>query len=313
MCSDDHFLLNGHSYYDSSFGREYGNTVHYTCYDGFRLVGNSNRTCQANGEWNGSIPTCTRVECPELSNPENGLVVTGGSFIGSTAFFYCNFGFVLEGVIAISCSANGEWSDPIPTCLDPQAQCPLIPTIPNGRYVSSEIDMFSFGEKAFFYCDSNFMLVGSSVLTCTIDGEWNSEFPSCVSLSSTELTSSVNPSLTIESTKTESIALTTHTRLSKCPQSQCTTDTTHSHTSQVPVFASITEELSNTSAIDGNNRPVFSLDLDGLIIIVVLSTAVILAFVILTICMCIGLLKRKVKVSNNIKEGMQISVMILSY
>ncbi len=262
------------------------------------------------------MPTCTIVECPELSNPENGLVVIDdGSFIGSTAFFYCNSGFTLEGVIATSCSANGEWSDPIPSCLAPRVQCPLIPIIPNGRYVPSEVDTFSFGEEAQFYCDSNFMLVGSSVLTCTISGEWNSEFPICISLPSTELTSFVNPSLTTEFvTKTESIALTTHTRLSSCPQSQCTTDTaetaTRSHTSQVPVFTSITEELSNTSAIDGNNRPVFSLNLEGLIIIVVVSSAVILAFVILTVCMCIGLLRRKVKVSNNIKKGMQTSLMV---
>ena len=30
----------------------------FECNDGFRLVGNSERTCLANGQWTGNVPTC---------------------------------------------------------------------------------------------------------------------------------------------------------------------------------------------------------------------------------------------------------------
>ena len=32
----------------------------YTCDAGYELVGNAMRTCEANGEWNGTEPVCTR-------------------------------------------------------------------------------------------------------------------------------------------------------------------------------------------------------------------------------------------------------------
>ena len=34
-----------------------GGIVHYSCYNGYRLVGEAKRTCY-NGQWTGSLPTC---------------------------------------------------------------------------------------------------------------------------------------------------------------------------------------------------------------------------------------------------------------
>ena len=36
----------------------------YFCDDGFTLEGNAEVTCQSNGEWSGSPPTCLPVVCP---------------------------------------------------------------------------------------------------------------------------------------------------------------------------------------------------------------------------------------------------------
>ena len=38
----------------------YQDTVTYACNDGFRLIGDPMRTCQSDGEWSGSPPTCQR-------------------------------------------------------------------------------------------------------------------------------------------------------------------------------------------------------------------------------------------------------------
>ena len=39
-------------------GTTLGQTATYSCNTGYKLVGNSPRTCQATGNWSGSVPTC---------------------------------------------------------------------------------------------------------------------------------------------------------------------------------------------------------------------------------------------------------------
>ena len=39
-------------------GTTFGQTVTYSCDTGYNLVGDSTHTCQANGMWSGSEPTC---------------------------------------------------------------------------------------------------------------------------------------------------------------------------------------------------------------------------------------------------------------
>ena len=39
-------------------GTTLGQTATYSCNTGYSLVGDSNRTCQATGEWSGNVPAC---------------------------------------------------------------------------------------------------------------------------------------------------------------------------------------------------------------------------------------------------------------
>ena len=41
-------------------GTTLGSTATYTCNPGFVLDGTDVRTCMANGEWSGEVPTCNR-------------------------------------------------------------------------------------------------------------------------------------------------------------------------------------------------------------------------------------------------------------
>ena len=43
---------------DTSAGTSFGDTAMYNCDTGYMLNGPAERTCQADGEWNGSVPTC---------------------------------------------------------------------------------------------------------------------------------------------------------------------------------------------------------------------------------------------------------------
>ena len=42
-------------------GTTFGQTANYSCNTGYNLVGDSNHTCQATGEWSGSAPICQGV------------------------------------------------------------------------------------------------------------------------------------------------------------------------------------------------------------------------------------------------------------
>ena len=44
----------------SGSGTTFGSTVTFTCNQGYNLQGDSRRTCMADGQWNGSAPTCSR-------------------------------------------------------------------------------------------------------------------------------------------------------------------------------------------------------------------------------------------------------------
>ena len=57
-CGTPSSLSNGQRRYSST---TFGSRVTYTCNTGYlRTAGSSSRTCQSNGQWSGSHPTCTR-------------------------------------------------------------------------------------------------------------------------------------------------------------------------------------------------------------------------------------------------------------
>ena len=56
------------------------------------------------------------VQCPALSDPENGAVSTTGTGVGDTATYTCISGYELSGSDTRVCGSDGEWSGSAPTC-----------------------------------------------------------------------------------------------------------------------------------------------------------------------------------------------------
>ncbi|KAI8496791.1 hypothetical protein Bbelb_254460 [Branchiostoma belcheri] len=56
QCWDPGVPVNGNRDNNSNFTS--GQTVRYTCMDGYHLLGTANITCQPNGTWSGATPTC---------------------------------------------------------------------------------------------------------------------------------------------------------------------------------------------------------------------------------------------------------------
>lgn len=57
-CGDPDIPNNGNK---SDTGSLVGDTVMYTCNSGYRLFGDTSRTCQPNGQWTGIQPQCNRT------------------------------------------------------------------------------------------------------------------------------------------------------------------------------------------------------------------------------------------------------------
>ncbi len=43
---------------DTSAGTSFGDVASYSCDVGYTLIGSNETTCQADGQWNGSVATC---------------------------------------------------------------------------------------------------------------------------------------------------------------------------------------------------------------------------------------------------------------
>ena len=55
-CGQPDSPSNGHV--NTSAGTSFGDVARYSCDTGYTLNGPAERTCQADGQWNGSVPTC---------------------------------------------------------------------------------------------------------------------------------------------------------------------------------------------------------------------------------------------------------------
>ncbi|KAI8493120.1 CUB and sushi domain-containing protein 3 [Branchiostoma belcheri] len=73
QCWDPAVPANGNRDNNSNFTS--GQTVRYTCMDGYQLWGTANITCQPNGTWSGATPTC-RVCGGDLTAPSGGPVTS---------------------------------------------------------------------------------------------------------------------------------------------------------------------------------------------------------------------------------------------
>ena len=118
----------------------YEDTCSFTCNTGYELTGSDTRTCQSDGNWNGSDATCARgkynvanmyntfnvnamiiVPCPPLTGPNNGTITCslGDDRVSSyedTCNFTCDFGYELTGSDTRTCQSNGSWSGSDDVC-----------------------------------------------------------------------------------------------------------------------------------------------------------------------------------------------------
>ena len=157
-----------------SSGVVVGSRATYTCNTGYFIVGESTRTCQQDGTWSGSVPTCTIIRCGGLSNPSNGQVSIIDNTVGGIASYTCTTGYTLVGSETRICQSDGSWSESAPDCRI--IRCGGLSNPSNGRVsITNDIP----GGVASYTCNSGYTLVGRDTRTCQDDGSWSGISPIC--------------------------------------------------------------------------------------------------------------------------------------
>ncbi|XP_037375329.1 complement factor B [Talpa occidentalis] len=94
--------------------------ITFSCYDGYTLRGSANRTCQANGRWDGQTAICDNgaTYCPNPGIPIGTRKVGTQYRLGDSVTYYCSRGLTLRGSQRRTCQEGGSWSGTEPSCQD---------------------------------------------------------------------------------------------------------------------------------------------------------------------------------------------------
>ncbi|KAL4219179.1 hypothetical protein ACF0H5_021761 [Mactra antiquata] len=153
----------------------YPNKVNFYCLDGFELVGVGYRTCQANGKWSGTLPTCEPVTCPALFAPVYGHMYGSGTGYGTVIRFECDEGYKVIGSAERRCQSDRTWSGLTAKC--EEINCGWPGPFYNGYLIGHQTTV---GGTIFFSCNTRTSFEGEKFQTqCLETGEWSSKPPIC--------------------------------------------------------------------------------------------------------------------------------------
>jgi len=156
-------------------------TVSFECNNGHSLVGANVLTCLSSGSWDSLIPACEEIICPNISTivkDENLKVTPLSNEAGGRVLFSCPPGYILKGDNEAFCQPNSKWSIPSgPTCKPIRCKTQKLAK----RVTLYKEEQFKAGDIAKFRCETGYMLEGSPISYCQVDGTWSVPWssPSC--------------------------------------------------------------------------------------------------------------------------------------
>lgn len=156
----------------------YKSSIHFICNRGWKLIGEKTLKCESTGKWSAPFPTCVGTLCPQPAAIENGYVSSSNFSNGAIITYNCTKGHILVGIDKHKCQNDNTWSGKPPVCKPVICETPK--TITNGKL---EGNVYEYGHSITYTCNRGYELHGSSVLTCTEDKSWSSDYPVCEQIS----------------------------------------------------------------------------------------------------------------------------------
>ncbi|KAJ8387149.1 hypothetical protein AAFF_G00159610 [Aldrovandia affinis] len=101
----------------------FGSRCELGCEEGFVLRGAPTLQCTESGLWSHTTPSCQVVHCEPLGPLPPHLAMKCYSPLGNLSFssqclFHCGDGSSLNGTAKMSCTSNGLWTTPLPSCTE---------------------------------------------------------------------------------------------------------------------------------------------------------------------------------------------------
>ena len=174
-------------------GTAVGAIAQFSCEEGYQLVGEPQRSCQADKTWSGDDPQCAAADCGAPPPPDHGTVDTAaGTKLGAIAEYGCDTGYGLVGSASRTCQADGAWSGDAPTCA--LGACPNLTRPENGTLTTPTGTVV--GAVATFDCISGYRRVGAMTSTCRDDHTWSAAPPVCEIVTCPALSDPANGTVT---------------------------------------------------------------------------------------------------------------------
>uniref|UniRef100_A0A452RUR3 p-selectin n=1 Tax=Ursus americanus TaxID=9643 RepID=A0A452RUR3_URSAM len=155
---------------------QYPSSCHFSCEEGFALVGPEVVQCTASGVWTAAAPVCEAVQCPRLEAPGKGTMdcvhPLAAFAYGSSCKFECEPGYQVRGWASLRCTGSGQWTAPSPACEGTSFR-------PGRGIVNCSHPFGAFRTTCRFACDEGFSLSGPQILDCTPSGHWTGSPPLC--------------------------------------------------------------------------------------------------------------------------------------
>ncbi|XP_067863579.1 complement receptor type 2-like [Heptranchias perlo] len=176
-CGNPGEILNG--YYEAP-SVEFGNKATFYCDHGYQMVGRNYRLCAADG-WDGMVPTCETITCNDLPPISNGITPSAPNErqweYGVVAQYSCIDDYTLIGADKLVCTATGKWDKDPPTCKVVRCYRHELPK--NGHIVVGFGPSYKYREMATYRCNYGFEMVGSNVIECMENSEFQPPPPTC--------------------------------------------------------------------------------------------------------------------------------------
>lgn len=163
-------------YVDLSFGTTYRENASYSCQIGYWLNGTAIRTCTINGSWSEEAPNCVLIECPNITEPDAGILTFSNSTMYlSEAQYDCLYGYALVGHGSRTCQIDGYWSGGEPSCSLIDCGFPSAPTNGNITHITGTF----YHDEIAYECYEGYVLIGVSTRYCMYNNTWSGSPPIC--------------------------------------------------------------------------------------------------------------------------------------